>query len=422
MKKRFLSFTFLFITAAMLFSACGPAEDLGEATQELTAAVETEAVESEVPVPVTGETQTAPSGGPEPTATAGGTEAGATPEDQEGTTGTPRATVQAGTGGQIPFNDYHFISQLLFFTVEDANETPIGDVNDMILNVCEARIDYLVVGPDTGLELPLGQSMVIPFQAVNHSIPAAGSDENSSQNEGTGTPEAGTTPEAAGTPDGSTGQIPGVNRRTFILEDEITSDVVINSPLFTGTIDFVNEGWDDEVSTYWEGVLGEEVTTECTGEGGAQAQTTPAGTEGEATPEPVTAEPGGTVTGEAGVNLLISANELTGVQLLDLNREPIGRVVNAILDNELDRIEYILVVPDEEQQPARGEYMVVPAGAFSVEYETNDWRRPGLFLLVETNILTGAPTLNLSGLDLSNPEWDAELQGYWSSQLGTENP
>jgi ribosomal 30S subunit maturation factor RimM len=58
------------------------------------------------------------------------------------------------------------LSNLLTFQVQDVSRGSLGQITDYIVNTCETYLIYFVVDPAAPLQVPTGQKMVIPFEAI----------------------------------------------------------------------------------------------------------------------------------------------------------------------------------------------------------------------------------------------------------------
>jgi len=58
------------------------------------------------------------------------------------------------------------LSNLLHFQVQGLNNTNLGQISDYVINTCETYIIYFVMDPAAVLNVPAGQKLIIPFEAV----------------------------------------------------------------------------------------------------------------------------------------------------------------------------------------------------------------------------------------------------------------
>jgi sporulation protein YlmC with PRC-barrel domain len=184
----------MLLLLAMILAACG-----GGATS-------TNVVES--PPPVTADSTDDLSGTPTDAPTEAATEPGTTTE-------TPGVPV---TGGVNPAR----ISNQLDFTVWSQNGEQIGEVDDMVLNLDNSRIAYVVVG--TGGFLDLGErDILVPSNSLQLQT--------------------------------GTGETTGGQQNVFILQTDL--DVFQNAPDFDLGANLPQVGqpagdWDIDIRTYWE--------------------------------------------------------------------------------------------------------------------------------------------------------------------------
>ena len=192
--RKFSILSSMFVLAAVVLAACG-----GGATS-------TNAVES--PPPITVDVTEDLSG----TATESLTEA---PTDAGTTTETPGVPV---TGGVNPAR----LSNQLDFTVWSQDGEQIGEVDDMVLDLDNTQIAYVVVG--AGGFLDLGErDVLIPWNALQLQT--------------------------------GTGETTGGQENAFILQTDL--DVFRNAPDFDLSANLPQAGqpagdWDAAIRTYWE--------------------------------------------------------------------------------------------------------------------------------------------------------------------------
>jgi sporulation protein YlmC with PRC-barrel domain len=114
------------------------------------------------PIHTAGVTSTAASSAAKPTAAP----AAATAVPDAGPTHMPPQSGSAGIRPPERRAELTRLSNLLKFQVQGLNNTAIGQISDYVINTCETYIIYFTIAPAAGLNVPAGQKLLIPFEAV----------------------------------------------------------------------------------------------------------------------------------------------------------------------------------------------------------------------------------------------------------------
>jgi sporulation protein YlmC with PRC-barrel domain len=138
---------------------------------------------------------------------------------------------------------------------------------------------------------------------------------------------------------------------------------------------------------------------------------------------PVDAEPGSGLIGipETGSGEVAGLSEMFGFQVVDSAGERVGVVRDYLINMCETYILYLVVDPDETNRAAEGQQqMLIPYEA--VLPSVNDGQvdmQQGLYMLNASIVeLQPVPVYEINTLDLENPQWDEELQAFWSQNFG----
>lgn len=386
MKKLAYFLTFL-VALSMLLAACGPADEGAETpgvtepggvlTEEPTVPLVTEPVEPTEPLAT------------EPMATE-------IVEVTEAVTGTE---VLPPTG----FVDPGRVSNLLDFDVWNQDEQ-IGSVSDLVLDVDETQIDYVIV--ETGGFLGIGGKLVaVPYDRVEVRTQTG----EAMQEEGT--PAVTEEPMTTGTPEeGDTAGAEDLPENAFIIS--VTQEELEQAPDFDPEIlPELGEpaaDWDVDIQSFWiEGVTTTAGTA--TPEAGATA------TEEAVTTEAPEATEGAEQITVAEFQGVVLASDLIGMDILGSEEEQIATVEDIIVDPDSGNVEY-LAISVGGIEDLEGNWILVPLEGFGLDAENEV-----LVLSVDQQTLAGAPAFE-DGLlpDTTEAEWDADLQTFWEGELELE--
>ncbi|HZD55230.1 MAG TPA: PRC-barrel domain-containing protein [Anaerolineales bacterium] len=366
--KKLTYFLTLWIALAMVLAACGSAAQ-GTETPGATGPSVTETgpggtVTEQATEPMVTET-VAPT---EPLATA-------TVE----ATGTVTSTEALPSTG---FVDPGRASNLMDFEVYNQENEEVGSVEDMVFNLEEMKIDYLIV--DMGGFLGIGGKLVaIPFDQVE--VQAATSESAQSQN-------------------------------AIILD--VTKDQMEQAPEFNPDMlpDFgqPTDDWDAEIQSFWSGGAG--MSSEGTGTPVATETTQPT----EVPQATATEAPQSTQSSQPNVAELqgvVLASDLIGIGIQSADGTDIASVQDVIVDPSNGDLQYLAISVSGIEE-INGKLVLIPLQAFGLDVQNQV-----LVLKVDPQVLAGAPTFEEGQLpDTTQADWDADIRSYWQDNLPTESP
>jgi sporulation protein YlmC with PRC-barrel domain len=485
MRKYYLLIS-LFAILAMVIAACG------SSTSNNTSATATTQALNFTVAPTSPATSAAPGVSASGTPVSGG--AAATPtsppvsaigvtETAVSSYSTPAAgliaPVSAGTPG-IPgtglSNTTDLITGLLTLPVVDQNNTQIGMVNDLVLSLCTANIDYAIVTlngnmPSASAASPTGTPVPSGILAtINASTPGAVTTTPTANNgagsmiaipwqvmtvissgmaagaESTATPAASG---AAGAASTGTPSAPGVvsGQGEFLLANSVTADLIKHAPTFNKSTETNNgvfsSGWDAGLLAYW-GITSQVSAPQGCSIGGASAaaSTGTPGTSGAAATS-VPSSPGSGNAIYTGMDLTVLAKSFLGATVDDTAGNNIGSISDGINLPTSGLVRYLILNPGTSLSMS-GKLIPVPSHAFSVNSApggpgTATPGAPGaassatpassgatgmtgtsnivLTLNVPTSVLQTAPTLNPNNLpNMNTAGWDLNVMQFWSGQ------
>jgi sporulation protein YlmC with PRC-barrel domain len=310
----------------------------------------------------------------------------------EEVTGTPEGTeVLPPTGAQ----EGTLLSSWIGLQIVDQDGEVLGTVNDMILNMCEAHILYLVVDPDEALGAAEGQ-VLVPLEVITV---------------------------GGGTIDAEQGTIT-VNLPAVDLSGIPTVDVA--------TVDLETADWEADVLGFWASFSPLSLTTGCrvqpaptspgtdtgtptvtdepevTGTPEATVEPTDAGTP-EGTGTPAAGEDDDDQSGTVNVTKIALASVILQAALEDGNGSPMGQVEEILVEPETGRLRFVAIRLDESTE-GESQLVLAPIGALNIRHEDGGTT---LILLVEADVLLNAPTITAIP-DPTNTNWEADAFEYWS--------
>lgn len=371
--KKLTYFLTLLVALAMLLAACGPAEEGAE-----TPGVTEPGLEETEPGGVLTEEPTEPV----VTETVEPTEPLAT-EPVEATETVAETEVLPPTG----FVDPGRVSNLLDFDVWNQDNEQISTVNDIVLDVDETQIDYVII--DIGGFLGIGGKLVaVPFDRVDVRTQAeAGMQEE-------GTPAA--TPE-----EGGEAGVEGQPENVIIVD--ATQEELEQAPEFDPEmlpeLGEPADDWDVDLQGFWTGGV---TATEGTETPEAEATPTEETTATEAAEQMAAVELQGDVL----------ASDLIGMSIVGAEQDEIATVEDVIINPDDGDVRY-LVVSVSGIEEVEGQLILVPLEGFGLDAENQV-----LVLEIDQQVLAGAPAFEDGQLPgTTQPDWDADIQSYWEGEL-----
>lgn len=399
MKKLSIVFSSLLALAMVLAACSGGAGANGTTTPGLpnTGASETPGAGTSA-TPMTGATTEAPVASEAPMTT----QAPATtlaPTSAAEATAAPSATGAVTStlrGAQIlPPNTGRkqliLLSNWMGFKLVDKNQKTIGQVQDYIINMCEAHVLYMVV--DTGASASSSSSA----PATQASTPMA-TIENTpmgTQSSGSSSSQSGSlmlVPFEAVTVNGGS-----LNADTKTITLNLDASQISGAPALSQKPDLSSNDREGQVRDFWSGVLSlSKLDTTCS--------VAPAAAE-------ATQSPSTTPSLTKAVKLAYASNLLKAT-LQDGNQNTLGQVQDALVEPESGQLFYLAI-----QRQKDNALTLTPMGAVNVPQNAHQQAgQLNLVLLVDTSAFEGAPAI--SSLDSLNSNVNPEAKGYWSQYMG----
>jgi len=356
MKKRNIMLSLL-LASAIILAACGTSQG----TTETPAVTEPGGYPSpEVTEPVGSPEVT------EPLSTAEMSEPVATQEVTESVITPTVQTTQPVTGTEVipptGFIDPGRVSNLLDFGVWNQEDQQIGEIEDLVLNLGAAHVDYVIVNTagssDTAERLvpvPWGALMVVSAKA-----------------------------QAVATSGPQNGFVLSVDQSQFDNAPEI--DLATIPELGEQA-----EGWDADIRSYWQGIVS---------------------APGNETPAPSTSgTPESSITGQTGL-----AGVVLATKLLDINFQAEGgaasmKVDDVLVDVESGEIKYVVL---SASTTATGEKLIpLPLKILGWDASNN-----AFIPNVDPQALLQAPGFEAGKYPPTiTPDWDANLRSYWEKYI-----
>lgn len=293
---------------------------------------------------------------------------------------------QTGSGGLIG------LAAMTGWQVVGADGAEIGTVHDYVVNTCEAHILFLVVEPIENAST--GQQILIPYEATLAEL-----------NEGSSV---------------------DVEQRVFTLKQNAAD--LNGAPVVDVTLlDLEIPDWSDEALEYWSENYRVSLTSACNvpvsnnqnavEDANTQVQPTlapePTQVEGDVTPTLAPADTDPTLdspqdTNRQNIYKLALASSLLSAELQEGNGAPLGTVRDIAIVPETGRTQFIVI---ETGEAGEERMVALPPGAVNISYE-NGAGQPVVILLVETDLLQGAPVFDESARTTDDAWYD-----YWNQHI-----
>jgi len=324
-------------------------------------------------------------------------------------------TMEAGAGQP----DISRLSNFLDLDIQDLNGEVVADVENVVLDLCQAQATHVVGG--FGGFLEIGETTVaIPWDALQI----------------------------------TNTDVDGDGRLDPALTLGATQEQLENAPEFDpDELDFTNPDWDAAFQNFWDQLEAGVVTTDTTDTTATLAPTMEASMEAT---QPVTGTNGTVAAVErcvvlaesllgdldvemAGADINAAATpdaaatatpeaggetgaDATGIPFGGMDTEgavqydDIGDVEEVILDPQTGEVRYLVVAVDELDLDGR--WVLVPPQAFTLLDEDpndDDLHPDSLLLNVSPDDLRNAPVFDPDGLpDTSVDGWDVDIDAYWA--------
>ncbi len=293
-------------------------------------------------------------------------------------------TTEALTGtGILPSTgsaDPGLVSNLMEFNVYNGQDEQIGSVNDLIVNLDDQKVDYVVVG--SGGFLGLGEKNIpVPWDSIHLNITSTMTETTS------------------------------VSPNEFVLD--VSSDAWSQAPdIDLDSIPAIGEGspgWDAEIQSYWQNLpeSGSAITST------PEVASTPAATQ---MPE-VTSSPA--ITGTNGMTETMAlhgfvlASKLAGASIQTNDGQDLGKIANGVIDVSTGQVEYAIIDTDEGD-------LWAPSPLQAIGW---DAQNEVFVLTVDQSVFANAPSFAPDQFpDTQQPDWDADIQSYWMDVIPPMNP
>jgi sporulation protein YlmC with PRC-barrel domain len=381
MMRRTHIFLSLIVMLGMLLAACSGSQNQngtpgasgypypGASTQEST-----------VGVPVTGGTQ------PPATTEMPTTEIAPTEMATQALTPTVSTTqsvtsTQASpmTGASNQQMDPGRLSNELQFQVMDQNNQPLGQVKDMVLDVKKLKVAYVIVGLSQTSSTTTQTQVAVPWDMLQvQSSSQSGDQTGTSPTTTLQTTNAegafifqGDAQKLAGAPEFSSDMLPALGQPAG--------------------------DWDASIRSYW-------------GESGSGT------TSSSVTETPVvtgTTQAPGSETAISNMQGVVLASQVIGFSISP-NNQPIASVEDVIVDTNTGDLRYV-VLSISGIQGLNNNLIPIPPQVLGLDIQNQTFT-----INVDPQVLLNAPKFAQGSFPLTTqPNWDADIQSFWQSQLQT---
>jgi sporulation protein YlmC with PRC-barrel domain len=281
------------------------------------------------------------------------------------------------------FVDPGRVSNLLDFDVYNRQDEQVGSVRDMVFNLQEMKIDYLIV--DMGGFLGIGGKLVaVPYDQVEVQAATSESAQSSSGSESSNQPQ-----------------------NAIILD--VTKDQMDQAPEFNPDmlpgLGEPADNWDADIQSFW-------ASGAATGSAGTE---TPMATESPQTTEASQS------TQSSQINLVelqgvVLASDLIGFDIQGPDGQSVASVQDVIVNPDSGDLQY-LVISVSGIEGIDGQLILIPLQAFGLDIQNQIFA-----LKIDPQVLVGAPTFEQGNLpDTTQPDWDADIHAYWQDNLPAQS-
>lgn len=261
------------------------------------------------------------------------------------------------------------LSDLLQLQVQGQNNQSIGSVQNMVLDLKNLKVEYVIMSLDPSLGAS-GEQVVVPWSMLKL--------ESSGSQGGQG---------------------------VFIFNSE--QQKLAGAPQFNPD-NFPKLGqpagnWDASIRSYW----GLEQGSPSNGNGGAGTPAAPSGTQAPSQQ-----------TENTGLQGVVLANQVLAYHLNASNGQQIAEVKDLILDPNSGELQYVLISINGLPGAYNNEIIPVPLRALSWDPQNNTIK-----LNVPPQVLLNAPKFAQGQLpSTTNPNWDSEIRSFWQQYLQPQVP
>ena len=278
------------------------------------------------------------------------------------------------------------LSNEMKFQVMDQNNQSLGQVEDLVLDLKTLKVAYVIVGLSQSSSTTQTQ-VAVPWEMLQVQTQASG------QSSGQG--QAGTTPTSTLQTSNPQGQ------GAFIFQGD--AQQLSGAPAFTQDmlppLGQPASDWDSAIRSYW----GESGTS---ASGSTTEMPTVAATQ-------VTAPTTGSSTTTPGLQGVILASKVIGYSI-GPNNQPIASVEDVIVDVNSGDLKYVVLSLSGIQGLNN---VLIPIPPQVLGYDTQNQT---FTIDVDPQALQNAPNFAQGNFPLTTqPNWDANIQSFWQSQVQT---
>jgi sporulation protein YlmC with PRC-barrel domain len=269
------------------------------------------------------------------------------------------------------------LSNELQFQVMDQNNQSLGQVKDMVLDVKNLKVEYVIV--DLSQSSSATQTQVaVPWDMLQLQTPNQSGDQ------------VGSSP--------TTTLQTASSQGAFIFQGD--AQKLSGAPAFTSdmlpALGQPAGDWDASIRSYW-GESGTATTASGTETPNAQA----------GTPAP------GSETATSGMQGVVLASQVIGFSISP-NNQPIASVEDVIVDVNNGDLQYVLL-SISGIQGLNNMLIPIPPQILGLDIQNQTFT-----INVDPQVLQNAPKFAQGGFPLTTqPNWDADIQSFWQSQMHT---
>lgn len=298
----------------------------------------------------------------------------------EMTTETPASSPQATTGAnQTPAanqaEDPGLLTHEMKFQVLDQQNNVLGQVKDIVLDLTNLKVTYLVVElTQPSVSAPV--MVAVPWDMLKVQAGATNMAADS-------------TPSTTAT--ASTGQA-NASQNAFAYTGD--QQMLTSAPAFDPTslpqLGQPAGDWDAAIKSYWSGA------------GGAAATPTLSAT----LQDTVTPTPANTTQQAVPLQGVALASKVIGFSIMDSSSQAAATLTDAVVDVNTGNLTYALVTVNNK-------LYAVPLSLLRM-----DMQNMALVIQATTQVLQGAPGFDLGSFPATTTSgWDAQIQSYWQTQV-----
>jgi sporulation protein YlmC with PRC-barrel domain len=285
---------------------------------------------------------------------------------------TPTQTEVSGSVVNSQFDPGH-LSNLMQLQVMDQNNQTVGVVKDMVLDLQNLQVEYVVV--DLNQSTSSSQQAAVPWSMFTLET------------------------------NGSSGQTAN-SQNAFIFNGDLQK--LAGAPQFNPDmlppLGQPVGNWDASIRSYW----GSGQAGTSNNSGSVETPTTPS----------VTKAPPQVQTENTGLQGVILASQALAYNIDGPNNQQSASVKDVILDPTSGELQYVLVSINGIQGLTKNMLIPVPLGVLSWNAQNNT-----IDINVPPQVLLNAPKFAPGQLPrTTNPNWDADIRSFWQQYLQPQSP